>query len=87
VNQRLPSLPAAIPLTLARPQPSQLEPGGCGSGSAYSITPPDDREARVDGDGDPRATWDGDWDAGRTNGPFAVQPVASRMHIASAARI
>src|ERR1700687_2322761 len=45
VNQMLPSAPAVMREALARPQSEHDEPGACGSGSAYSITPPEVRDA------------------------------------------
>src|SRR2546430_17596513 len=80
VNQMLPSLPAVMRLALARPQSEQEEPGGCGSGSAYSMTPPDAPAASCDEDG----RGDGD-DADPREG--FVQPLANSRQTARAARI
>src|SRR5229473_1426949 len=63
-NQTFPSAPAAIRLTLARPHPAQDEPGEMGSGSGYSITPPEVntgcRVAGGDADGDTAARISGE---------------------------
>src|SRR3989440_10420865 len=81
VNQMLPSLPAVMRLALARPQSEQEEPAFCGSGSAYSMTPPDAPVASWDEDG----REDGDADADPRDG--FVQPTANRRQNARAARI
>src|SRR5438105_7463124 len=81
VNQMLPSLPAVMRLALACPQSEQEEPAVCGSGSAYSMTPPDAPVASWDEDG----REDGDADADPRDG--FVQPMANRRQTARAARI
>src|SRR3989440_8776552 len=81
VNQMLPSLPAVMRLALACPQSEQEEPAVCGSGSAYSTTPPDAPVASWDEDG----REDGDADADPRDG--FVQPTANRRQTARAARI
>jgi hypothetical protein len=75
----LPSDPAAIVLTLERPQPEHEEPEDWGSGSAYSTTPPaESADTAARGESD---------DGGRTNGPLAVQPAISSKHTTSVALI